>query len=126
MAAREYSILTMNVKAVKSVQPGSVQKSHRSFVNSDSKFLLLEFCFETLNMMRVQIRVDERNVRSHRAVERLGFTKEGVLRKERKLHGIPRNLIVYSIIDDEWADVKMNLMIKQQSYMLDVPDFTAS
>lgn len=70
--------------------------------------------------------MDERNVRSHRAVERLGFTKEGVLRKERKLHGIPRNLIVYSIIDDEWADVKMNLMIKQQSYMLDVPDFTAS
>lgn len=101
-------------------------KSHRCFVNSDSKFLLLEFCFETLNMMRVQIRVDERNVRSNRAVERLGFTKEGVLRKERKLHGIPRNLIVYSIIDDEWADVKMNLMIKQQSYMLDVPDSTAS
>ncbi|SRR5690625_661249 len=101
-------------------------KTHRSFVNSDSKFLLLEFCFETLNMMRVQIRVDERNERSHRAVERLGFTKEGVLRKERKLHGIPRNLIVYSIIDDEWAEVKKNLMIKQQSYMLSMPDFTAS
>lgn len=101
-------------------------KAQRSFVNSDSKFLLLEFCFETLKMMRVQIRVDERNVRSHRAVERLGFTKEGVLRKERKLHGIPRNLIVYSIIDDEWSDIKINLMIKQQSYMLDMPDFTAS
>src|SRR5699024_9054946 len=101
-------------------------KTHRSFVNSDSKFLLLEFCFETLNMMRVQIRVDERNERSHRAVERLGFTKEGVLRKERKLHGIPRNLIVYSIIDDEWAEVKKNLMIKQQRYMLSTPDYTAA
>lgn len=101
-------------------------KAQRSFVNSDSKFLLLEFCFETLKMMRVQIRVDERNVRSHRAVERLGFTKEGILRKERKLHGVPRNLIVYSIIDDEWSDIKKNLMIKQQSYMLDMPDFTAS
>lgn len=101
-------------------------KAQRSFVNSDSKYLLLEFCFETLNMMRVQIRVDERNERSARAVERLGFTKEGILRKERALHGVPRNLIVFSIIDDEWPEVKRNLLIKQQSYMMDTPDISAS
>lgn len=93
----------------------------RTFVNSDSKFLLLEFCFEIMHMMRVQIRADERNVRSNKAIERLGFTKEGVLRKERALHGIPRNLVVYSIIDDEWPEVKKNLLIKQQSYSNDTP-----
>lgn len=101
-------------------------KAQRSFVNSDSKYLLLEFCFETLNMMRVQVRVDERNERSAKAVERLGFTQEGVLRKERALHGIPRNLIIFSIIDDEWPEVKKNLLIKQQSYMMDTPEISAS
>ena len=95
--------------------------AQRTFVNSDSKFLLLEFCFEIMHMMRVQIRADERNVRSNKAIERLGFTKEGVLRKERALHGVPRNLVVYSIIDDEWPEVKKNLLIKQQSYSNDIP-----
>ncbi len=101
-------------------------KAQRSFVNSDSKYLLLEFCFETLKMMRVQVRVDERNERSAKAVERLGFTKEGVLRKERALHGVPRNLIIFSIIDDEWPEVKKNLLIKQQSYMMETPSISAS
>jgi RimJ/RimL family protein N-acetyltransferase len=101
-------------------------KAQRSFINSDSKYLLLEFCFETLNMMRVQVRVDERNERSSRAVVRLGFTKEGVLRKERTMHGVPRNLAIFSIIDDEWPDVKRNLLIKQQSYMMETPDISAS
>lgn len=100
-------------------------KAQRTFVNSDSKFLLLEFCFEVLNVMRVQIRADERNERSNRAIERLGFTKEGVIRKERKLHGVVRNIVIYSILDDEWPEVKQNLLIKQQSYLKDSPDETA-
>ena len=99
-------------------------KAQRTFVNSDSKFLLLEYCFEVLKVMRVQIRADERNERSNRAIERLGFTKEGVIRKERRLHGVPRNIVVYSILDEEWPEVKTNLMIKQQSYMKDTQDET--
>lgn len=99
-------------------------KAQRTFINSDSKFLLLEYCFEVLNMMRVQIRADERNERSNRAIERLGFTKEGVIRKERRLHGVARNIVVYSIIDEEWPEVKTNLLIKQQSYMKETPDET--
>ncbi|MCG1009138.1 GNAT family N-acetyltransferase [Salinicoccus sp. ID82-1] len=101
-------------------------RAQRTFVNSDSKFLLLEYCFEVLNMMRVQIRADERNIRSNRAIERIGFTKEGIIRKERNLRGVARNIIIYSIIDDEWPEVKKNLLIKQQSYMMDLPMETVS
>ncbi len=100
-------------------------KAQRTFINSDSKYLLLEFCFEVLNVMRVQIRADERNERSNRAIERLGFTKEGVIRKERRLHGVARNIVVYSIIDEEWPEVKENLLIKQQSYSSATPGETA-
>ena len=91
-------------------------KAQKTYVNTDSKFLLLEFCFETLNMVRVQIRADERNERSNRAIERLGFQKEGVIRKERNLDGVRRNLIIYSIIDDEWPDVKENIKQIQEKY----------
>lgn len=97
-------------------------KAQRTFINSDSKFLLLEYCFEVLKLMRVQVRADERNERSNKAIERIGFVKEGVIRKERVLHGVPRNLVIYSIIDDEWTDIKTNLLIKQQSYMMDLPN----
>ncbi|MCU7556703.1 GNAT family protein [Macrococcus capreoli] len=91
-------------------------KAQKTYVNTDSKYLLLEFCFETLNMVRVQIRADERNERSNRAIERLGFQKEGVIRKERNLDGVRRNLIIYSIIDDEWPDVKENIKRIQEKY----------
>ena len=76
--------------------------------------------------MRVQVRADERNERSNKAIERIGFTKEGIIRKERTLYGVPRNLIIYSIIDDEWPDVKTNLLIKQQSYMMETPNTIVS
>lgn len=101
-------------------------KAQRTFINSDSKFLLLEYCFEVLKLMRVQVRADERNERSNKAIERIGFTKEGIIRKERALYGVPRNLIIYSIIDDEWPDVKTNLLIKQQSYMMETPNTIVS
>ncbi|PKE11493.1 N-acetyltransferase [Macrococcoides caseolyticum] len=92
-------------------------KAQKTFVNTDSKYLLLEFCFETLNMIRVQIKADERNERSNRAIERLGFQKEGVIRKERNLHGVRRNLIIYSVIDDEWPDVKKKIQEIQKKYL---------
>ena len=91
-------------------------KAQRTYVNTDSKYLLLEYCFETLKMARVQIKADERNERSNKAIERIGFTKEGVIRKERTLHGVKRNLVIYSIIDDEWPDVKLKIEQLQEKY----------
>lgn len=91
-------------------------KAQRTYVNTDSKYLLLQYCFETLKMARVQIKADERNERSNRAIERIGFTKEGVIRKERTLHGVKRNLVIYSIIDDEWPDVKKKIEHLQEKY----------
>jgi RimJ/RimL family protein N-acetyltransferase len=82
----------------------------RTFVNSTCKLLLLQYCFETLNFLRVQFQTDERNLRSQTAIERLGAKKEGILRKHKVLwNGYARNSVLYSIIDDEWPQVKGNL-----------------
>jgi len=82
----------------------------RTRINTECKYLLLCHCFETLNALRVSLKTDERNIRSQRAIERLGAVKEGVLRKHRVLpDGYVRNSVYYSILNDEWPAVKQRL-----------------
>jgi RimJ/RimL family protein N-acetyltransferase len=82
----------------------------RTAVNTECKYLLLRHAFESLGYVRVQIKTDERNVRSQRAIERLGAVREGVLRKYQITHtGHRRNTVMYSITDEEWPSVKSRL-----------------
>ncbi|MBI3914331.1 MAG: GNAT family N-acetyltransferase [Chloroflexi bacterium] len=82
----------------------------RTALNTECKYLLLQHAFETLGCVRVQLKTDERNVRSQRAIERLGAKREGVLRKYQITHtGYARNTVMYSVIDSEWAEVKNKL-----------------
>lgn len=79
----------------------------RSPVNTECKYLLLKHCFETLGTVRVQIKTDGRNLRSQRAIERIGGVKEGVLRRSRIMYdGYVRDSVYYSILEDEWPGVK--------------------
>ncbi|MBN8192934.1 GNAT family N-acetyltransferase [Bacillus sp. NTK074B] len=104
----------------KSCELGSTwySKDHqRSFVNSNCKYLILQYCFEVLGMVRVQLKTDERNLRSQKAIERMGAVKEGVLRKERILSGgYVRNAVVYSIIDEEWPAIKEGFVLRDSKY----------
>ncbi|GAB4574530.1 MAG: GNAT family protein [Anaerolineae bacterium] len=80
-------------------------------VNPESKFLLLRHAFETLGAVRVEIKTDSRNVHSMRAIEKLGAKREGLLRKHLILpDGYIRDSIYYSILDDEWPEVKTRLI----------------
>ncbi|MBP1966944.1 GNAT family N-acetyltransferase [Paenibacillus aceris] len=82
----------------------------RSRVNTECKYMLLKHCFETLDLLRVQIKTDLRNERSQTAIARLGAQKEGVLRQHRVLHdGYVRDTVMFSIIAREWPDVKLRL-----------------
>jgi RimJ/RimL family protein N-acetyltransferase len=82
----------------------------RTRVNTESKYLLLTYCFETLGMIRVQLKTDLRNTRSQAAITRLGAVKEGILRHHRIMHdGYIRDSVIFSIIDREWPDVKLRL-----------------
>ncbi|WP_313894184.1 GNAT family N-acetyltransferase [Psychrobacillus sp.] len=92
-------------------------KFQRTHVNTTCKYLLLEYSFETLGMIRVQFKTDELNVSSQRAIERIGGIKEGVLRNERiRSNGTVRNAVVYSIIESEWPDVKNMLVQLMNKY----------
>jgi len=82
----------------------------RTPVNTESKFLMLQHAFETESVNRVQLLTDERNLRSQRAIERIGGQREGVLREHVVLwNGYVRSSVVYSILANEWPGVRLRL-----------------
>ena len=68
-----------------------------------SKELLLEYAFNKLGFRRVQFKVDIKNIKSQRAVEKLGGIKEGLLRDYNiQSYGESEGTYVYSILKNEW------------------------
>ena len=82
----------------------------RTTVNTECKYLLLTHAFEKLGCIRVQLKTDLRNVRSQKAIERIGAKREGILRNHMILpSGQFRDSVFYSILDSEWPEVKKRL-----------------
>ena len=77
--------------------------------NTEAKYLLLTHAFDA-GAIRVAIKTDLRNVRSQRAIDHLGATREGVWRNHRILStGEYRHSVYYSIIASEWPRVRDHL-----------------
>ena len=84
-----------------------VEDCQKKGFNVESKLLLLTYLFEEEKFCRVEFKADELNISSNIAMQKLGFTKEGVFRNHFIMpSGRNRNSVYYSIIDSEWAQVK--------------------
>ena len=78
-----------------------------SGLNKLCKFLLLQYAFEELNCLRVELKTDFLNLQSRKAMRNIGFKEEGVLRSHTAMHdGRRRDTIYYSMLVDEWEVVK--------------------
>ncbi|WP_035856904.1 bifunctional pyridoxamine 5'-phosphate oxidase family protein/GNAT family N-acetyltransferase [Cryptosporangium arvum] len=85
----------------------------RSAINTEAKVLLLEHAFETLGAERVTWHTDIRNVRSQRAIERLGALREGVHRRHRKRRdGSWRDTVIYGMTAPEWPAHRERLLTR--------------
>lgn len=83
---------------------------HRSAVNTEAKYLMLRHAFEVWGCYRVELKTDVLNVRSRRAIERIGAREEGVFRRYQRTQGDRmRDTVMYSILDAEWPEVKSGL-----------------
>jgi RimJ/RimL family protein N-acetyltransferase len=83
----------------------------RTAVNSETKYQLLRYAFETLECVRVEFKTDSLNLRSRTALLRIGATEEGILRRHMLTHdGRFRDTVYFSILESEWADVKVKLL----------------
>jgi RimJ/RimL family protein N-acetyltransferase len=79
-------------------------------VNVEAKLLLLEHAFEELGALRVEFKTDERNERSRAALAALPAQFEGVFRAHMLVRGGERrDSAYYSVIADEWPQVKARL-----------------
>lgn len=84
-------------------------------LNPAAKLLLLTRAFEELSCLRVEIRTHFMNRQSRAAVEKLGAKLDGVLRRHKILaNGLVRDTCVYSILHDEWPEVKVGLEARLQ------------
>ena len=82
-------------------------------VNPAAKLLLLEHAFDDCGFGRVKLQTDLRNERSQRAILRLGATREGVLRRHmRRADGTFRDTVVFSILIDEWPQIRARLLAR--------------
>jgi RimJ/RimL family protein N-acetyltransferase len=89
---------------------------HRTGLNRNCKFLLLEHAFDTLGAERVEFKTDERNLASRRAIEKIGAQFEGILRSHTLLYdGFRRNTVYYSILKPEWEGMKTHFLAQQNT-----------
>jgi len=83
------------------------KKFRGSGLNKACKFELLKFAFETINFRRVQFSADIDNIRSQKAILKLGAKQEGIFRaNDIDSDGNSRDEAYFSIIHTEWDHIK--------------------
>jgi N-acetyltransferase len=82
----------------------------RTGANVEAKLLMLEHAFERLGCLRVEFKTDARNERSRAALAALPAQFEGIMRKHMTVPDVGvRDSAYFSIVDDEWPEVRANL-----------------
>ena len=79
--------------------------------NKECKLLLLSYMFEELGLERVDFKVAGQNIRSQKAVEKIGGVREGALRRYTlRNDGTPADTVFFSILGEEWPEKKTRLL----------------
>jgi RimJ/RimL family protein N-acetyltransferase len=82
----------------------------RTPINTEAKYLMFRHAFETWGCIRVELKTDSLNDRSHQAILRIGAKEEGTFRNHMITStGRIRHSIYFSVIDSEWPEVKARL-----------------
>jgi RimJ/RimL family protein N-acetyltransferase len=82
----------------------------RTAVNTEAKYLMLRHAFEVWECMRVELKTDALNQKSRNAILRIGAKEEGTLRRHLLTwSGRVRDTVYFSILDNEWPEVKTRL-----------------
>jgi len=69
--------------------------------------IMVDYLFLSKDTMRIQAQTDPRNIASQKALEKVGFKKEGTLRKNFFMRGEWRDACIYSILKEEWKEPKI-------------------
>lgn len=87
----------------------------RSGINVEAKYLQLRHAFETMGIRRVALKTHHQNIQSQTAILALGAKHEGIFRNHViRPDGSTRHSYWYSIIAEEWPEVKLRLEKRMQ------------
>ena len=90
---------------------------HRTGFNRNNKYLMFSFVFDQLGYERLELKTDERNLQSRAAIEKIGGRFEGIFRSHMLMaDGFRRNTVYYSILKNEWPEVKNKLEKSIKNY----------
>lgn len=70
---------------------------------TDALNAICDFGFGELRLERIELQVYEPNTRARRSYEKAGFTLEGTLRRRHFTEGRHENVLIMSLLRDEWA-----------------------
>jgi RimJ/RimL family protein N-acetyltransferase len=113
VGASRYGEIDLDVPRVEIGWTWYARGRRGTIVNPESKLLLLTHAFDTLGCRVVRLKTSGFNVRSQRAITRLGAHRDGILRRDRyQRDGRLRDTVVYSITDEEWPAVRAQLQAR--------------
>ncbi len=75
--------------------------------NREAKALIAQLAFGPLELERLGAYADLDNLRSRRALERLGFRQEGVLRAFHRHDDQPHDVAVYALLRQDWQPTRL-------------------
>lgn len=84
-------------------------------VNVEAKLLMLQHAFERIGCQRVEFKTDARNSRSRNALAALPAEFEGILRRHMVMPYGGRDSAYYSVIADDWPDVRARLEERREA-----------
>ena len=76
-------------------------------INDEVKFMMIQYCFESLEFERVEFKTDVLNLHARKALARINMTEEGILRSHTLMtNNRRRDTIYYSVLKPEWPEIK--------------------
>lgn len=71
-------------------------------LGTEATRLVVDYAFEELDLNRIELTTDEENARAIRCYERVGFIREGLLRRHRLVDGRFSDTVVMGILREDW------------------------
>ena len=84
-----------------------VPKERRKGYVSEAIKIIVDYLFLSKDIVRIQAKADPENTASWKALEKAGFTREGILRKTFYCRGKWTDDCIYSILREEWKEPKI-------------------
>jgi RimJ/RimL family protein N-acetyltransferase len=84
-----------------------ISGERRKGYGAEAVTMMVDYLFLSRDLVRIQATTDLRNTASQSLLEKVGFKREGVVRMSMFIHGEWRDMILYSILRNEWKEPKI-------------------